>query len=250
MKLTKFSPKQLMRASLLAALMTVGACGSDTDGRSTLSPGSGVTPPATVSFNVTITNLTNAQPISPVAALIHRDGFNSIVIGEGAGLGVEMIAEAGSNGEFLNEVRDLSTTIASMSGSGPIGPGASETIRFGIFESDIAGAQLSVIGMLVNTNDAITALNAIGIDDIAVGETRSYDTIAYDAGTEDDTEAAGTIPGPADGGEGFNAERSDGANVVTMHQGVVSRDDGLVSSVLTQAHRFDNPVARISLTRL
>lgn len=250
MNLTKFAPKQFVRAGLLAALLTVGACSSDTDGRSTISPGTGATPPATASFEITITNLTNAQPISPVAALIHADGFRSIVIGEGAGLGVEMIAESGSNDEFLNEVRALDTTLASVSGTGPIGPGANQTVQLNIFESDLSGAQLSAIGMLVNTNDAITALNAVSIDDLASGQSRTYDTIAYDAGTEDDTEAAGTIPGPADGGEGFNAERSDGANVVTMHQGVVTRDDGLVSSVLTQAHRFDNPVARITVTRL
>jgi len=250
MNFTKFAPKQLVRVGLLAALLTVSACGSDTDGRSTISPGNDVAPIATASFEVTITNLTNAQPISPVAALIHQDGFNSIVIGEGAGLGVEMIAEGGSNSEFLSEVQALETTITTQSGNGPIGPGATQTIRLDIFESELAGAQLSAIGMLVNTNDAITALNAVAIDDIPVGESRTYDTIAYDAGTEADTEAAGTMPGPADGGEGFNAERSDAANVVTMHQGVVTRDDGLVSSVLTQAHRWDNPVSRVTVTRL
>ncbi len=248
MKLSKLAPKRLLHLSLLATVLTLGAC--DSDSRSVSDQETGEQPPAMASFTVTVTNLTNAQPISPVAALVHADGFNSIVIGEGAGLGVEMIAESGSNEEFLNEVNALDTTFISNSGSGPIGPGASETISLDILESDLNGAQLSAIAMLVNTNDAITALNAVTIDDLAVGQSRTYDTIAYDAGTEDDTEAAGTIPGPVDGGEGFNPARDDGANVVTMHQGVVTRDDGLVSSVLTQAHRFDNPVARIVVTRL
>ena len=70
-----------------------------------------------------------------------------------------------------------------------------------------------------------------------------------DAGTEANSEAAGTIPGPADGGEGYNAERDD-ADLVSFHPGVVSADDGLMMSALTSAHRFDNPAVKLSITRV
>jgi hypothetical protein len=56
------------------------------------------------------------------------------------------------------------------------------------------------------------------------------------------------MPGPADGGEGFNAMRSD-TGYVAMHPGVVSADDGLNSSVLSVEHRFDNPAVRIMVSR-
>jgi len=101
----------------------------------------------------------------------------------------------------------------------------------------------------VNTNDAFTALNNLGAANMAVGESRTATTISYDSGTEANTEAAGTIPGPADGGEGFNAVRDDIANEVRMHSGVLSADDGLNSSRLSEIHRWDNPVARITVTR-
>ena len=65
-----------------------------------------------------------------------------------------------------------------------------------------------------------------------------------------DDEAPGTIPGPADGGEGFNAARDDDADRVSMHGGVVSAMDGLITSVLTEQHRFDNPVVGVSVTRV
>ena len=57
------------------------------------------------------------------------------------------------------------------------------------------------------------------------------------------------IPGPAGGGEGFNANRDDEADRVSMHSGVVSQDDRLASSALTEQHRFDNPVARVRIER-
>jgi len=72
----------------------------------------------------------------------------------------------------------------------------------------------------------------------------------YDAGTEINNEAPGTIPGPADGGEGFNADRSDNVNLVRGHGGVVSSADGLASSVLDQSHRFDNPAVMVTITRI
>ena len=49
--------------------------------------------------------------------------------------------------------------------------------------------------------------------------------------------------------EGFNAARNDRADQVSMHPGVVSRDDGFATSDLTNQHRFDNPVVRVRITR-
>ena len=103
--------------------------------------------------------------------------------------------------------------------------------------------------MLVNTNDAFSGLNAMQVDNMAVGELISRTSIAYDAGTEADSEQATTIPGPAGGGEGFNAARDDQADRVSMHSGIVSRDDGFATSDLTEQHRFDNPVVMVRIVR-
>jgi outer membrane lipoprotein SlyB len=103
--------------------------------------------------------------------------------------------------------------------------------------------------MLVNTNDAFSGLDAMPVDGMAVGDVLSIRSIAYDAGTEADSEQAATIPGPAGGGEGFNAVRDDQADQVSMHSGVVSGDDGFATSDLTEQHRFDNPIAHILIVR-
>ena len=62
-------------------------------------------------------------------------------------------------------------------------------------------------------------------------------------------EAAADIPGPAGGGEGFNPARSDAADRVAMHAGIVSQDDGFATSDLSEQHRFDNPVMRVHIER-
>ena len=108
---------------------------------------------------------------------------------------------------------------------------------------------LSIATMLVNTNDGFTGKTGIDINQMAIGDTISMTTVALDAGTEGNSELAGTIPGSADGGEGFNAERND-VDYVALHPGIVGMDDGLQSSVLNGDHRFDNPVVRILITRL
>ncbi len=55
---------------------------------------------------------------------------------------------------------------------------------------------------------------------------------------------------PAGGGEGFNAARNDTNDVVAFHAGVVSKDDGLANSALSANHRFLNPGAKLTITRV
>ena len=102
--------------------------------------------------------------------------------------------------------------------------------------------------MLVNTNDAFTGVNAGPIGDLEVGESKTFLSQPWDAGTEGNIETAATIPGPAGGGEGYNMARDD-QDFIAVHLWVVTEDDGLVTSVLDESHRFLGPVARFVLTR-
>ncbi|MDM7861544.1 spondin domain-containing protein [Alteromonas sp. ASW11-36] len=236
--------QQSLRLLAIAGLVaTLTACGSDSDDLPTppVPPAPPPPPPVDVSYDVTVTNLTNAQPLSPVAVVLHDEG-NLWTIGESASVALEQMAEGGDTAEL----RALSVVLAEASGAAPIGPGGSETISITIQDNEMAN--ISITTMLVNTNDAFTGLNAWSLADLAVGDSWTTVTRAYDAGTEANSEAAGTMPGPADGGEGFNAVRDD-ADFVALHPGVVTGDDGLGSSVLTVLHKIDNPVVRITITR-
>jgi hypothetical protein len=178
--------------------------------------------------------------LSPAAVVLHADG-HLFSVGEVPSVALEQMAEGGMNAGLL------ALGMAASSGAGAIGPGGSETISVTI--QDVTDAKLSVATMLVNTNDAFSGLDALDLSTFAVGDSWAATAGVYDAGTEVNSEAAGTMPGPADGGEGFNATRTD-TGYVAMHPGVVTVDDGLTNSVLTVQHKFDNPAIRIMVTRI
>ncbi len=237
--------------ALGVAALLVSACGSDNSDRQIPStPTAAPPPPPMAMFEVTVTNLTNAQPLSPIAVIAHQDGYSVFNIGTAATAGLEELAEGGDNSALLAEATADAMVLATSSGAAPIGPAGSETITLEVLESDLPGLSISTSTMLVNTNDAITGINGVDISALAAGDSVGLRSISYDAGTEANTEAAAHIPGPAGGGEGFNAARDDLADSVAMHTGVVSQDDGKPTSGLTGQHRFDNPVAMTRITRI
>jgi hypothetical protein len=201
-------------------------------------------------LEVTVTNLSNAQPLSPVGVIAHLDGYAVFAVGDPASVGLEELAEGGDNSALLAEAAADAAVITTASGAGPIGPAGSETISLEILESELADLRISTSTMLVNTNDAITMLNGMDVGSLQAGDSISVRTIAYDAGTEANTELAAHIPGPAGGGEGFNAARDDLFDRVAMHSGVVGQDDGFAGSDLDGQHRFDNPVAEVRIERI
>ena len=102
--------------------------------------------------------------------------------------------------------------------------------------------------MLVNTNDAFIGKNSLAINNLEVDESITVYLPVYDAGTEGNNELAGTIPGPADGGEGYNALRAD-VNIVSRHPGVVTQEEGYDDSILDSSHQFDSPAAKLVIKR-
>ncbi|KPM79677.1 spondin domain-containing protein [Pseudoalteromonas lipolytica] len=224
---------------ILALSASLAACGdSDNNEVEVTDP---VTPAMSYEFTVQVTNLTNAQPLSPIAAIAHTEGM-LWQIGEPASAALELMAEGGDNSELLAADFNMN----SSSAESPLLPGEQVTLMLSTEQLD--ELKISLATMLVNTNDAFTGLNAIDVSSLAVNESLSRTSFAYDAGTEANSEAAGTIPGPADSGEGYNEMRDD-IDRVAMHPGVVSQNDGLTNSVLTSQHKFDNPVARFTITR-
>ncbi|MBE0377625.1 spondin domain-containing protein [Pseudoalteromonas prydzensis] len=199
-------------------------------------------PPAMVSYDVTVVNLTEGQLLSPIAAVLHTTG-ELWELGQPASVALEKLAESGDSQDLV--AQDF--VMSSASADDPTMPGENEMLTLSIEEQ--ANIKLSVASMLVNTNDAFIGLNSIELSNLAIGESLTFTTFAYDAGTEANTESASTVPGPIVGGEGYNAIRDDVRDMVLMHAGVVSSADGLASSALSQAQRFDNPVAKVLITR-
>lgn len=248
--------KQLSLVSALLATTALTACGdSDSSPTAQATPTPVVTmtpmpmvtmtpyPKSNYAYEVEVTNLTHAQMMSPIAVGLHYEG-SVFTVGQPASKALEVLAEGGDNSQLLADEMWAS----SMSGEGGLMPGATQQLT--IQTDDMMAMKLSLTTMLVNTNDAFTGINALSVKDLMVGESISLKTRSYDAGTEFNSELKATIPGPAGGGEGYNSERDDVNDIVTMHPGVVSYDDGLMTSELSQAYRFDNPTLSISITRV
>ncbi|MFC3032266.1 spondin domain-containing protein [Pseudoalteromonas fenneropenaei] len=225
-----------------AAVLLLCACGDNDNMQTT--PVTPPPPPVEMKeyqFSIKVINLTEAQPMSPIALALHQAG-QWWQLGMPASIALEQMAEGGDNSALLA----MPEFAIQASASSPLPPG--ETQEFTLTSESLENMKLSLVTMMVNSNDGFTGLNNLDVSDFTLGDMRRLYSVAYDAGTEANSEDSGTIPGPADGGEGFNSERDD-INVVTMHAGVVGRDDGLPLSVLSSVHKFDNPLLAITVTR-
>jgi len=196
------------------------------------------------SFTVQIDNLTENQPFAPLAVVLHKPGYHPYSLGDMADMSLESLAEGGDPSELLAAADSNPAVLAGTASTGLTLPGNKTSVAV---KGLSTMPRLSVVGMLVNTNDGFIGLDDVDLSELKRGETLVLNARIYDAGTEANTESAASVPGQ--GGEGFNAARDD-RDFVAVHPGVVSMDDGLGTSSLDQSHRFDNPGARIRVTRL
>jgi hypothetical protein len=240
--------KILLKLSLTAiSASLLVACGANSNLATSF------TQQAAISYRVTLTNTTAAQPFSPVAIVLHDGSWSTFNLGEPASTELEMLAESGDNSALLAAAENMAGVFGAASGTGDIGPGESESIEVEVTESQIRSLSLSLVAMLVNTNDAIAALNRIDISTLNSNESMRVNALSYDTGTEANTETAATMPGPAAAGgaqEGFNAVRDDVRDSVFVHAGVVTTTDGLTTSALSSIHRWDHPAIQIRVERL
>jgi hypothetical protein len=233
---------------VVASLLSIGltAC-NDNDNNNTITeevPAITTPTPAPsteYSYSLTVTNLTYAQPLSPIAVALHGE-TTMWQVGQPASIALEKLAEGGDNSDFIALPDNLVTTTSEDA----VGPGSSVTLD--ITTTEPMATYLTMATMLVNTNDAFSGLTGVDISSLTLNQAKSWHLNVYDSGTEQNSEALGTIPGPADGGVGYDSTRND-IDLVGYHSGVVSQHDGLSSSILVQAHRFDNPAVKLTITR-
>ncbi len=231
--------KKILLSGLILSSLALAACGGSGNKNSKTTE---------KEYKVTVSNLTANQPFSPVAIITHTLSYSAFRAGQPASVALEQLAEDGSNKQLLDEAGKNSAVIENHSGKGLILPGKSESVTVSV-PLKTTDFKLSIASMLVNTNDAFAGLSTSEIADMEVGDSLEKQLQAWDAGTENNDESSG-VPGPAAGGRGFDAIRDDIVNVVTIHQGVVTQADGLLTSKLNASHRFDNPVGLLRIERI
>lgn len=222
-----------MGSALMAVSLGMSGCDDSMDEMTEMTP----------KYELSVTNLTAGQPMAPAIAVLHNSDYTMYTLGTSASVALETLAEGGDNSQLLSEASATTNVDEAVSFGALLTPG--QTLNVDIEGDD---DYLSFAGMLVNTNDGFVGLRTYHLSHLAVGESETLTLATYDAGTEANSETAATIP--AQGGEGFNEARDDSNALVRNHAGVVTADDGLSTSALTAIHRFDNPTAKLMITRI
>jgi hypothetical protein len=194
-------------------------------------------------WRVTIKNLTPAgpgapgsQPLSPPLFVVHSKRADVWSVGGIASHPVAAIAEDANNAPAesalaqLRGVRDVFT-----GAGGPIPSGTSSTY---MVETKGKFSRLSVVTMLVNTNDAFTGLDSFRLR----GHGAVLRRMAYDAGSERNNELAAFIPGPCCGNLFV---RDPEGELIRMHPGI-----GGVGDLDPAVYGWEEPVAKITIERV
>ncbi len=206
---------------------------------------------ATHRYEVTISNLTTGQPLSPLVAVTHTRDFQLFSSGEAASAGIQKIAEDGDPGVSAAELQGRAGVFDVVTTSAPVGRmGGGPFPSMLTFEITAAAnaKYFSLATMLICTNDGFGGVKGIRLPSGA--KTTMVYAAAYDAGTEANDEMAGSIVPPCFGigpvvlaGGGGN--RTAESNVVRMHPGIMGN-----IGALTAAHAWNGPVASVSIRRL
>lgn len=197
-------------------------------------------------YKVTITNLTRGQVFSNPIVIVHNRNFNLFTLGEKAGDELVALAEGGNAGPLADLIEDLYPKAHSVVAGGPVMPGASESVTLEISKRG-RSSLISVAGMLVTTNDAFFAVRDIWF----LGQEKvMMEAVAYDAGSERNSENCDFIPGPPCGNSPAH-DPADSEGYVHIHAGVHGIDpEGEDSSLNPAEHDWRNPVAKITIRRI
>ena len=211
--------------------------------------------PVSQMFEITLTNLTegvhgeSGQTFSPAIVAAHPAGVKLAAVGEPANPAIVALAEGGDTSglEALAAAAGANAQIAmnaDMSRRYTM-PGQSTTVTI---TADMTNASLSIASMLVSTNDAfIAAIDVPLFDEDGMPVSASLDLMAYDAGSEENTEMASDIPGPlgldeATDPAGSNERVPTEGGVIAAHEGIQGVGD------VTEAFAWEEPTAMLTIT--
>ena len=211
--------------------------------------------PASQMFEITLTNLTegvhgeSGQTLSPAIFAAHPAGVKLAEVGQPASELIVALAEGG-------DVSGLAAFATAAGANVMIAMNADMTRRYTMpgqsttvtITADMANSSLSVGSMLVSTNDAfIAAIDVPLFDEDGMPVSASLDLMAYDAGSEDNTEMASDIPGPlgldeATDPPGSNERVPTEGGVIAAHEGIQGGGD------VTEAFAWEEPTAMLTIT--
>ena len=193
-------------------------------------------------YEVTITNLTKGQVFSPPVLVTHKASIALFELGEPALDELAIVAEDGNGVPLVELISPLPQIAEAQANSAPLPPGASAVYQI---RSRPGFSVLSVVTMLVNTNDAMAAVDSVRLPHRR-NSARTYYALGYDAGSEANNEDCAFVPGPACPPDSGNARATEDAEgYVHIHNGVHG-----IADLGPAAYDWRNPVAKIKVQRV
>jgi len=220
----------------------------------------GATATNAATWDITVTNLTHGNHFTPLYLSAHDTNSHLFQVGQTAANypGLELMAECGA----LSGLPPANgTSIVANPVPGALAPGANTGTKISISTAASGETLLSVVAMILPTNDAFIGLDAQLIPTAA--GTYTYYLNGYDAGTEINDEILNTsgcdtttVGMPA----APNGDADSAATGVTttetntnihVHRGVLgeaSANNSGTSDLVNSIHRWQNPVAKVVVT--
>lgn len=189
-------------------------------------------------YTVSITNITKNILFTPMLATTHHNTAPLFHVGEPASEAVVKIAEGGDT-SMLTQALEASDRVHTVSNAAaPLHPG--ETVELQV-QSNKYHDRVSVMGMLLPTNDALVALRSAKLPNKGK---QTYYAHAYDAGSEMNDELCVSIPGPQCGGAPFSPE-DHGEGYIYPHPGIHGEGD-----LSIKQYQWQGPVAKVVVRRM
>ena len=209
-------------------------------------------------FSVTVTNLTQGVYFTPLLVAAHPGDSRLFTSGAAASDSLQAMAEGGDISGLAADLAPTGAVVVENPAAGLLGPGQSTTAMLNTDDTP-DNAYLSLVAMLLPTNDGFLGLNAVEIPTEA--GTYTFNVNAYDAGTEGNDEIRGSgapgepgypAPGPVDEASGMNGTgiAATAEGFVHIHRNVLGDTDatGGASDIDAAVHRWLNPVVRVTVT--
>lgn len=189
-------------------------------------------------YEVSITNLTEAQAFTPILLATHVPSMKLFTPGSEASEELATLAEGGATGPLADRLLDFPGRVLDIvSTEGLLMPGDTVTVEI---TGDVFHRRLSFVAMLIPTNDSFVGLNSLPLP------SRSSEVLvpAYDAGSEPNDELCVNIPGPVCGGEGGSPGEG-GEGYIFISQGIQG-----IGDLDPETYDWRNPVAYVEVRRM
>lgn len=210
-------------------------------------------------YRVTVKNLALGQPFSPPVAITHEEDVHLFQVGEQASDPLAVVAQDGVPVPLFQAVQGMDGVTDAVNVGMPVAPAGQQAMVNGMPITDSVtfeiaanpGDLFSIASMLICTNDGF-----FGLDGVELPETGSieYQSTAYDAGREENTEVSQDLVDPCSGLgrvklEGDPDGNVDGGDIATDPPEAIADHPGIEGNgeLVPDYHGIEGDVASFTI---